>query len=67
MSISLFGSCRINIVKNNNINRVLGYAHSTREILQQIKILLGEIDLPEPLDKFAFSTGIIGKNLRVSL
>jgi hypothetical protein len=60
-SISLFGSCRINLIKNNKINSVLGYAHSTKEILQQINVLLGNIVLPETVGRYAFSTSIIGR------
>lgn len=66
-SISLFGSCRINLIKNNRINSVLGYAHSTKEIIQQINVLLGKVVLPEKIETFCFSTSIIGrKPLRIS-
>jgi hypothetical protein len=66
-NISLFGSCRINLVKNNKVNSVLGYAHSTKEIIQQINILLGKTVLPENIEAFCFSTSIIGrKPLRIT-
>lgn len=66
-SISLFGSCRINLIKNNKINSILGYAHSTKEIIQQIKILLGQVVLHGQIETFCFSTSVIGrKPLRIT-
>jgi len=62
MSITLFGTCRINGVKNhNNLNNLINYTHSTKEVIQQIQFLLGNLSLPEPYDKLCFRTGI-GEN-----
>jgi hypothetical protein len=59
MSITLFGTCRINGIKNNNnLNNLINYTHSTKEVLQQIKFLLGEKYFPSPFDKLCFRTGI---------
>lgn len=34
MLITLFGSCRINnILNNNNLNNLLNYTHSTKEVI----------------------------------
>ena len=60
MTITLFGTCRINGIKNNNnLNNLINYTHSTKEVLQQIKFLLGEKTFPSPFDKLCFRTGII--------
>ena len=63
MATTLFGTCRINgITNNNNLNNLINYTHSTKEVLQQIKFLLGEKCFPSPFDKLCFRTGIINNN-----
>jgi hypothetical protein len=60
MSITLFGTCRINdIENNNNLNNLTNYTHSTKEVLQLINFLLGNIYLPDPFNKLCFRTGIV--------
>jgi len=60
MSITLFGSCRIdNIFNNNNLNNALNYSHSTKEVIQLIKFLKGELVIPEPYNKLCFRTAIM--------
>ena len=59
MSITLFGTCRLNkIQKNNNLNNLITYPHSTKEIIQFIKFLKGELTIPSPYNKLCFRTGI---------
>lgn len=59
MSITLFGSCRINSIKNhNNLNNLTNYTHSTKECLQLIKFLKGELIFPKPYNILCFRTGI---------
>jgi hypothetical protein len=59
MTITLFGTCRINGIKNNNnLNNLINYTHSTKEVLQQIKFLLTEKIFYSPFDKLCFRTGI---------
>lgn len=58
MSITLFGTCRINGIANNNLNNLINYTHSTKEVIQQIKFLMG-VSLPYPFDRLCFRTGII--------
>lgn len=61
MSITLFGTCRIkNILNNNNLNNYLNYTHSTKEVIQLIKFLKGELVIPEPYNKLCFRTAITG-------
>lgn len=60
MSITLFGSCRINnVMGNNNINNKTTYTHSTKEVLQLINFLLGQKTFEMPLNMLCFRTGII--------
>ena len=44
MSITVFGSCRVYYVyNNNNLNHLINFTHSTKEVIQQIKFLMGEL------------------------
>lgn len=62
MAVTLFGTCRLNGIKNNNnLNNHINYTHSTAEVLQQIKFLLGEKHFPSPFDKLCFRTGIVDR------
>ena len=59
MSITLFGTCRLNGIHNhNNLNNLINYTHSTKEVIQLIKFLKGEINVPIPYNKLCFRTGI---------
>lgn len=59
MSITLFGTCRLNkINNNNNLNNIINYTHSTKEVIQLIKFLKGELSIPRPYNKLCFRTGI---------
>jgi hypothetical protein len=43
MSITILGTCRNDIMfENNNLNNDINYPHCTKEIIQQIKFLRGE-------------------------
>jgi hypothetical protein len=62
MSVTLFGSCRIgNIHGNNNINNLLTFTHSIKEVIQLIKFIKGELIIPWPYNQFCFRTGIVKK------
>ena len=59
MSITLFGTCRLNKIYNhNNLNNLINYSHSTKEVIQFIKFLKGELSIPKPYNKLCFRTGI---------
>lgn len=61
MSITLFGTCRLNGIHNhNNLNNLTTYSHSTKEVIQLIRFLKGEIVIPTPYNKLCFSVGICG-------
>ncbi len=59
MSITLFGTCRLNKINNhNNLNNLINYTHSTKEVIQFIKFLKGELVISMPYSKLCFRTGI---------
>ena len=59
MSITVFGTCRLNKVNNNNnINNLINYTHTTKEVIQFIKFLKGELIIHKPYNKLCFRTGI---------
>lgn len=62
---TLFGTCRIKDIKNNNmLNEDINYTHSTKEVIQMIQFLKGEIKLQDPFSTLCFRTGII-KNRQI--
>lgn len=55
----LFGTCRLNSISNhNNLNNLINYSHSTKEVIQYINYLKGDLYIPEPYNKICFRTGI---------
>ena len=60
MSITLFGTCRLNNIYNhNNLNNLINYSHSTKEVIQFINFLKGELSIPKPYSQLCFRTAII--------
>lgn len=43
---------------NNNLNEVISYTHSTKEVIQLIKFLKGELIIPTPYNKLCFRAAI---------
>jgi hypothetical protein len=59
MSITLFGTCRLNNIHNHNgLNNLINYSHSTKEVIQFINFLKGELTIPNPYNKLCFRTAI---------
>ena len=59
MYITLFGTCRINKIDNHNeLNNIITYTHSTKEVIQFIKFLKGELSIPNPYNKLCFRSAI---------
>jgi hypothetical protein len=59
MSITLFGTCRLDRISNhNNLNNLINYSHSTKEVIQFINFLKGELNIPNPYNKLCFRTAI---------
>jgi hypothetical protein len=62
MIFNLFGSCRINrVIGNNQLNNLITYTHSTKEVIQLIRFLKGELSIPEPYNRYCFRTAITEK------
>ena len=62
-SVTLFGTCRINNVKyNNNLNNLTTYTHSTKEVIQLIHFLKGELGIPTPYNTLCFRSAIVKYN-----
>ena len=59
MNITLFGSCRISKIHNSNdLNKLLTYTHSTKEVLQLIHFLKGTLKIAYPYNNLCFRTAI---------
>ena len=59
MTITLFGTCRLNNIHNHNgLNNLINYSHSTKEVIQLINFLKGELSIPKPYNKLCFRTAI---------
>ena len=59
MSLTLFGTCRLNNIHNHNgLNNLINYTHSTKEVIQFINFLKGELSITNPYNKLCFRTGI---------
>jgi len=65
--VTIFGTCRFNKVQyNTNLNELISYTHTTKEVLQLISFLKGEIVIPPPYNTLCFRTAIdksIGINM----
>ena len=44
---------------HNNLNNIINYTHSTKEVIQQIKFIKGEIAIPSPYDILCFRTAMV--------
>ena len=58
-TVTLFGTCRFDKIDyNTNLNNFIGYTHNTKEVLQLIRFLKGEIAIPPPYNTLCFKTAI---------
>jgi hypothetical protein len=58
--ITLFGTCRLNHIKNHtHLNNLINYTHSTKEVIQMIQFIRGEHAIPPPYNVVCFRTGIM--------
>lgn len=65
--VTIFGTCRFDKIHyNTNLNNLISYTHTTKEVLQFIRFLKGEINIPPPYNTLCFRTAIdksIGINM----
>lgn len=71
MLTTLLGTCRLRPFKKlldcTTINDDVSFVHSTKEMLQLIKVIRGQISLSDDMMRYAFRTGIInGKPVEIS-
>lgn len=63
MKTTLLGTCRLRVIKSlldcTTIDEDVSYTHSTKEVLQLLKVLSGELKLPLDMMQYAFRTGIM--------
>ena len=59
MSITLFGTCRLRkIDHHNDLHNLITYSHSTKEVIQLITFLKGELVIPFPYNQLCFRTAL---------
>jgi FkbM family methyltransferase len=57
--VTLFGTCRFDKIHyNTNLNNLVSYTHNTKEVLQFIHFLKGEINIPPPYNTLCFNPAI---------
>lgn len=62
---TVFGTCRLNHIKHNNINNLVNYCHCTKEIIQMIDWLESRVQLNKP---YFFRTAIrSNENVQLTL
>lgn len=63
MKIALFGTCRIGSFRRHfectDFDEAISYVHSTKEIIQLIKYITKQIEIPDTLNQFCFRAGIL--------
>ena len=58
--ITLFGTCRLNKISGHtNLNTMINFTHSTKEVIQMIQFIQGVREIPAPYDMVCFRTGIM--------
>ena len=68
MIVTPFGSCRIEgIAYSSNLSNEISYTHCTKEIIQLIKYINGDIKLENYYDRFCMRKSIINKIKKISL
>ena len=63
MKTTLLGTCRLKTIKSllecTTIDEDVSYTHSTKEVLQLLRVLKRELDLPPDMMQYAFRSGIV--------
>lgn len=61
MNVTVFGTCRLDLIKHNNLNNRINYTHSTKEVVQMIGFLTRTLSIPSPYDIPCFRTALLEK------
>jgi len=63
MKIALFGTCRIGSFRHHfdctDFDEAVSYVHSTKEIIQLIKYITKQVEIPDSINRFCFRAGIL--------
>ena len=61
--VALFGTCRVSCIRNHfhctDLDETISFVHSTKEIIQLIKFITKQIEIPTALSQYCFRTGIL--------
>lgn len=61
--VTAFGSCRVTYVENNTkLSDMITYTHTTKEVIQLIHYIKGNLMLQPPYNKICFRAGILRGN-----
>lgn len=61
----LFSSCRILRIQNDSYIHKINYTHNTKEIIQYIKYINDEINIPYSMEKYIFRGVYLDNNLKI--
>lgn len=65
MNVALFGTCRLLSIRHHfgctDFDDAISYVHSTKEIIQLIKFITKQVEIPETINQFCFRTGILNR------
>lgn len=65
MKVALFGTCRLESIRNHffctDFDESISFVHSTKEIIQLIKFITRQIEIPETISQFCFRKGILSR------
>lgn len=61
--LTIFGSCRVDILSGNKLNRETTFTHCTKEVIQLIDYLEGRLQIPYPINSYCFRDSIINQKV----
>jgi len=65
MKVALFGTCRLRSIREHfsctDFDEAISYVHSTKEIIQLIKYITKQIEIPASVSQFCFRRGILNR------
>jgi hypothetical protein len=65
MKIALFGTCRLASIRRHfdctDFDDAISFVHSTKEIIQLMKFITKQVEIPETINQFCFRTGILNR------
>jgi hypothetical protein len=66
MKIALFGTCRLSFIRHHfsctAFDDDISFVHSTKDILQLLRFITKQIDIPDNINRFCFRTSILNRH-----